>query len=103
MAVEQRLTDHEARCEERLGEIKASVAGTLKAVEGLKSRFWAITLALLAWALAQVWAASQARLAHLEAPRSAAVERMDHIGHDVGWPGRHQGGEALAVAGEERP
>ena len=55
--------DHESRCEERLGEIKHTAAGTLKAVEGLKSRFWAITLALLAWALAQVWAAQSRRAA----------------------------------------
>lgn len=67
-ALEQRLTDHEARCEERLAEIRSSAASTLKAVEGLKGRFWTITLALLAWAMAQVWAASQARLASLEHP-----------------------------------
>lgn len=73
-AVEQRLTDHESRCEERLGEIKASASNTLKAVEGLKSRFWAITLSLLAWALAQVWSANQARLSHLEAGRPAVRE-----------------------------
>lgn len=65
-SLEQRLTDHEARCEERLGEIKTSASHTLKAVEGLKSRFWAITVALLAWAMAQLWAGSQARLAPLE-------------------------------------
>ncbi|WP_372785015.1 hypothetical protein [Phenylobacterium sp.] len=58
--------DHESRCEERLGEIRASAAGTLKAVEGLKNRFWAIALSLLAWALAQVWAADQGRVARLE-------------------------------------
>lgn len=103
VAVEQRLMDHEARCEERLMEIKISATGTLKAVEDLKSRFWAIALALLAWALAQVWAADQARLARLEAPRSDAVEHLNHIGRDVRWPGRHQSAEALAVAGEERP
>jgi hypothetical protein len=34
-SVEQRLADHEARCEERLGEIKASASYTLNAVEGL--------------------------------------------------------------------
>jgi hypothetical protein len=56
-AVEQRLADHEARCEERLAEIRASAAHTLQAVEGLKSRILAICLSLLAWALAQLWAA----------------------------------------------
>jgi len=71
-ALEQRLSDHESRCEERLGEIRTSAAGTLKAVEGLKSRFWAIALSLLAWAMAQVWAGNQARLAGLEASRPAA-------------------------------
>ncbi|MBS0359815.1 MAG: hypothetical protein JSR98_00435 [Proteobacteria bacterium] len=65
-AVEQRLSDHEARCEERLAEIRATAASTLKAVEGLKSRFWTITLALLAWAMAQMWSANQARLSLLE-------------------------------------
>ena len=74
-ALEQRLTDHESRCEERLGEIKASAATTLKAVEGLKSRFWAIVLSLLAWALAQVWATSQAQIARLEA-RPAAIQEV---------------------------
>ncbi|WP_309607143.1 hypothetical protein [Phenylobacterium sp.] len=75
-SVEQRLSDHEARCEERLGEIKASAAGTLKAVEGLKSRFWAIALSLLAWAMAQVWAGSQARVSRLESARPAMVREV---------------------------
>lgn len=77
-SLEQRLTDHESRCEERLGEIKASAATTLKAVEGLKSRFWAIALSLLAWALAQVWATSQAQIARLEA-RPAAVQEVADV------------------------
>ena len=79
VAVEQRLTDHEARCEERLGEIKHSAANTLKAVEGLKNRFWVIALSLLAWAMAQVWAGSQARLAHLEAARPAALQEVADV------------------------
>lgn len=101
-SLEQRLADHESRCEERLGEIKLSAANTLKAVEGLKSRFWATALALLAWALAQVWAGSQARLAHLEAPRSNAVEGVRDVGSDVPRPVDHQAGEKLAVGGEQR-
>lgn len=68
-ALEQRLSDHEARCEERLGEIKAAAASTLRAVEGLKSRSWGVAAALLAWALAQVWSASSARMDRLEAAR----------------------------------
>jgi hypothetical protein len=78
-SLEQRLTDHESRCEERLGEIRASSAGTLKAVEGLKGRFWTITLAMLAWALAQLWAGSQSRLTRLEtrAPIAAVQEVAD--------------------------
>lgn len=75
-ALEQRLVDHESRCEERLAEIKASSASTLKAVEGLKSRFWAIALSLLAWALAQVWSANQERVARLETRQSAAVQEV---------------------------
>jgi hypothetical protein len=73
-SLEQRLSDHEARCEERLGEIKASAAITLKAVEGLKSRFWAIAISLLAWAMAQLWSGSQARLTHLETRSVATLQ-----------------------------
>lgn len=76
-AVEQRLADHESRCEERLGEIKLSVADTLKAVEGLKNRFWIIALSLLAWAMAQLWAGNQARITHLEARPAALREVAD--------------------------
>lgn len=73
-ALEQRLGDHESRCEERLAEIKASVASTLKAVEGLKSRAWGVAAALLTWALAQLWSANAVRLEQLEAARPAAVD-----------------------------
>lgn len=78
-SLEQRLTDHESRCEERLGEIKASASNTLKAVEGLKSRFWAIALSLLAWAFAQVWSTSQARLSHLETAAPLAVQEVADV------------------------
>lgn len=77
-ALEQRLTDHEARCEERLGEIRASAASTLSAVEGLKGRVWAIVMAMLAWALAQVWAADQARMDRLEAATPARLQEAFH-------------------------
>ncbi|THD80640.1 MAG: hypothetical protein E7812_07880 [Phenylobacterium sp.] len=73
-AVEQRIADHEARCEERLAELRASATSTLKAVESLKNRFWAIALALLAWALAQLWSADQARVGRLEAAASHAQD-----------------------------
>jgi hypothetical protein len=73
-ALEQRLTDHEARCEERLTEIKTTAASTLQAVEGLKSRSWGVAAALLAWALAQVWSANAARVDRLEAARPALVQ-----------------------------
>ncbi len=79
-SLEQRLTDHEARCEERLGEIKASAANTLKAVEGLKSRFWAIALSLLAWAMAQVWSSNQSRLSHVEAAQQAEIQTFAETG-----------------------
>jgi hypothetical protein len=75
-AVEQRLTDHEARCEERLGEIRAAAASTLEAVEGLKNRTWGVVAALLAWALAQVWAANAGRIERLEATKPAAVTQL---------------------------
>jgi len=76
-SLEQRLTDHEARCEERLAEIRASSAHTLKAVEGLKSRFWAICLSLLAWALAQLWSADQARITRPETPAALVKTAAD--------------------------
>ena len=70
-ALEQRLSDHEARCEERLSEIRATAASTLRAVEGLKSRTWGVVAALLAWALAQIWTANGARFERLETARPA--------------------------------
>lgn len=73
-ALEQRIEDHESRCEERLAEIKASVASTLKAVEGLKGRAWGVAAALLAWALAQLWSANATRFEQLEAARPAAMD-----------------------------
>ena len=74
-ALEQRITDHEARCEERLGEIKTTAASTLHAVEGLKNRTWGVVAALLAWALAQVWTANAGRLERLEAARPAVMQQ----------------------------
>jgi hypothetical protein len=70
-ALEQRLGDHEARCEERLAEIRATAASTLRAVEGLKGRAWGIAAALLAWALAQVWSVNTSRMERLESERPA--------------------------------
>lgn len=81
-ALEQRLGDHEARCEERLAEIKATAASTLHAVEGLKSRTWGVAAALLAWALAQLWSANAARFEHLEAQRPAAATELAVHNHD---------------------
>lgn len=83
-ALEQRIQDHEARCEERLAEIKAAAASTLQAVEGLKSRSWGIAAALLAWALAQLWSANAAKLEHLEALRGAKVEVATTLGAELG-------------------
>ena len=70
-SLEQRVSDHEARCEERLAEIKATAASTLKAVEGLKSRTWGLAIALLAWACAQLWTGNQSRLDRLKAAAPA--------------------------------
>lgn len=81
-ALEQRLTDHEARCEERLSEIKAAAASTLHAVEGLKGRSWALVVALLAWALAQVWSVNAARLDRLEAAAPTALQEVRHVPAD---------------------
>lgn len=78
-ALEQRLTDHEARCEERLVEIRTTAASTLRAVEGLKSRSWGVVAALLAWALAQIWTANVTRFERLEAarPQQEAIDVVD--------------------------
>lgn len=73
-ALEQRMGDHEARCEERLAEIKNTVGSTLQAVEGLKSRSWGLAAALLAWAMAQLWSSNAERVERLEAARPAGVE-----------------------------
>lgn len=81
-ALEQRLTDHEARCEERLAEIKATAASTLQAVEGLKNRSWALVVALLAWALAQVWSVNASRLERLEALGPATLQEARHVAAD---------------------
>lgn len=74
--LEQRLTDHEARCEERLGEIKSAAASTLSAVEGLKTRSWGVVAALLTWALAQVWSGAGTRLERLEAERPTLAQTV---------------------------
>ena len=76
-ALEQRLNDHEARCEERLSEIRATAATTLHAVEGLKTRSWTVVAALLAWALAQVWSANVERVGRLEAARTQLARTLD--------------------------
>jgi hypothetical protein len=73
VSLEQRLADHEARCEERLREMRIAGAATLKAIESLKNRSWAVVLALLTWALAQVWAANQQRVDRLEARAAEAA------------------------------
>ena len=75
-ALEQRLGDHESRCEERLGEIRSTVATTLHGIESLKTRAWGVAAALLAWALAQVWTAEMTRFEHLESGRPAAIHRL---------------------------
>ena len=77
-ALEQRVADHEARCEERLAEIRATGATTLRAVEGLKNRTWGVVAALLAWALAQMWSANAERVGRLEAarPELATTQRV---------------------------
>lgn len=73
VALEERLTAHETRCEERLAEIRSVATSTLKAVEGLRSRAWGISAALLAWALAQLWSANTDRIGRLEGPRPAVA------------------------------
>ena len=77
-ALEQRLSDHEARCEERLSEIRSTAASTLSAVEALKGRAWGVAAALLAWALAQLWSAGLTRVERLEAARERPVVEAIH-------------------------
>jgi hypothetical protein len=74
-ALEQRVADHEARCEERLAEIRAAAGSTLRAVEGLKNRSWGVVLALLAWALAQVWSATTTSAVSARSANPAAAAR----------------------------
>lgn len=78
--VEQRMNDHETRCEERMKSINATANNTLQAVESLKTRAWGIAAAMLAWALVQVWSQNDARVKQLEAPHSppAAVRSIDN-------------------------
>lgn len=76
----RQVSDHEARCEERLVEIKATAASTLHAVEGLKNRTWGVAAALLAWAMAQLWSANATRLERLEAARPALHAAADPAG-----------------------
>ena len=74
--LEQRLGDHEARCEERLSEIKSTVSSTLRAVEGLKSRAWGVVAALLAWALAQLWSDNAQHFERLERDKPLAARTL---------------------------
>lgn len=76
-ALEQRMNDHESRCEERLAEIKRDGLATLKAVDSLKGRAWMVVFALLAWAGAQVWASNNSRFDRLEQrPAATATVNM---------------------------
>ena len=74
--LEQRLGDHEARCEERLSEIKSTVSSTLQAVEGLKSRAWGVVAALLAWALAQLWSDNVQHFERLDREKPLAARTL---------------------------
>lgn len=62
--LEQWVIDHEARCEERLGEIKTNLNRLMLGFVGL-------ILSLLAWAGAQLYTTNQVRLDRLENPPSA--------------------------------
>lgn len=75
-ALEQRLGDHEARCEERLADIKSTVGSTLSAVEGLKNRALALAAALLAWALAQLWSDNAHHFQRLDAEKTVVAEAV---------------------------
>lgn len=78
--LEQRLTDHESRCEERLGEIKMTASATLRAVEGLKGRAWGVVAALMTWALAQLWSENAHHFDKLDQALPVATgHRVQHL------------------------
>lgn len=85
--LEQRLTDHESRCEERLGEIRLTSAATLRAVEGLKGRAWGVVAALATWALAQLWTDNAHHFEKLDRALPTAVSpRVTHLAMAVHPP-----------------
>lgn len=94
--LEQRLDDHESRCEERLSEIKSTVSSTLQAVEGLKSRAWGVVAALLAWALAQLWSENAQHFERLEREKPPAVRTLvlDATGRNALRPATQPGPQA---------
>lgn len=72
-AAQQKIDSHEELCAERYGTINSTLGELKKGQEGHSRAIWGGVIALLAWALAQVWATNQARIESLEQSRSVPM------------------------------
>ncbi len=71
--IEEWAKGHERRCEERLEAIHCAVDEVKGSLAWQRNALWAVVAALLAWALAQLWASSQGRIERLETPAAIAA------------------------------
>jgi hypothetical protein len=71
--IEEWAQGHERRCEERLDTIHAAIGELKGAVKWQRNALWGLVIALLAWAMAQLWAANQATLAELKRPTATTT------------------------------
>ena len=74
--VEEWTRGHERRCEERLEAIHGAIAELKGSLAWQRNALWAVVVALLAWALAQLWATDQRRLDRLEQPSAVASPQL---------------------------
>lgn len=52
---EKGLADHEARCDERQGQMRADIKEVRETLKSLSRSGWGVVLALLAWAAVNIW------------------------------------------------
>ena len=71
--IEEWAKGHERRCEERLDAIHDAIGEVKGSLAWQRNALWAVVVALLAWALAQLWTGSQGRIERLEKPAATAV------------------------------